>query len=109
MNWVLRAVIVGLAYFFPKFRFGYGLFLIIFTQLVAFLFLLIAWADYSLGEASWIIRNEILFAICTSLIGWVLGAALIRQAEKHAAIIKEGLNKSIRKQGSKTHLKKTNL
>ncbi|MDA8914406.1 hypothetical protein N9I17_04835 [Amylibacter sp.] len=106
MSWVFRAAIVGLAYFFPKFRFGYGLFLIIFTQLVAFLFLLIAWADYTLGEASWIIRNEIILAICTSLIGWVLGAALIRQAEKHAAIIKESLDESIRKQCSKTHLKK---
>jgi uncharacterized membrane protein len=100
MSWVFRAVIVGLAYFFPKFRFGYGLFLIIFTQLVAFLFLLIARADYTLGEASWIVRNEIILAICTSLIGWVLGIALMKQAERHAAIIKKNKGETKSKQDS---------
>jgi hypothetical protein len=100
MNWVFRVVMVGLAYFFPKFRFGYGLFFVIFMQLIALLFLLLAWADYIIGEASFIIRNEIIFAVCSSLIGWVLGISLMKQAERHVAMIKENLDEYKDKKGS---------
>ena len=100
MSWVFKAVIVGLAYFFPKFRFGYGLFLIIFMQLIAAFFLFAASTDHSLGQPWWIVRNEIIFAICSSLIGWVLGIALMKQAERHAAMIKENLDETKSKQDS---------
>jgi len=50
MNWVFKAVIIGLAYFFPKFRFGYGLFFIIIMQLIAAFCLLAASTDHSLSQ-----------------------------------------------------------
>ena len=106
MNWVFRVFIAALAYLFPKFRWGYGIFLIILMQLFAIFFLFVAWADHSLGEPYWIVRNEIIFAICSSLIGWVLGVGLMRQAEKHAAMIEKNLDEFKRKQDSKTYLKK---
>ena len=109
MIWIFRAVMVGLAYFFPKFRFGYGLFLIILMQLIAAFCLLAAATDHSLGQPWWIVRNEIILSICSSLIGWVLGIALMRQAERHAAIIKKNLDEYKRNQDNKTNLKKTKL
>ena len=100
MSWVFKAVIVGLAYFFPKFRFNFGLFLIIFMQLIAVFFLFAASTDHSLGQPWWIVRNEIILAICSSLIGWVLGIALMKQAERHQAMIKKNLDEYKRKQDS---------
>ena len=100
MSWVFKAVIVGLAYFFPKFRFGYGLFLIILMQLIAAFCLLAASTDHSLGQPWWIVRNEIIFAICSSLIGWVLGIALMKQAERHEAMIKKKKDETISKHDS---------
>jgi len=100
MSWVFKAVIIGLAYFLPKFRFSFGLFLIIFMQLIAAFFLFAASTDHSLGQPWWIVRNEIIFAICSSLIGWVLGIALMKQAERHAAMIKENQDDTKSKQDS---------
>ena len=46
-------------------------------------------------------QDEIILAICSSLIGWVLGIALMKQAEKHAAMIEESLDEYKHKQEGK--------
>jgi hypothetical protein len=98
MIWIFRAIMVVLAYFFPRFRFGYGLFLIVLMQLIAIFCLFAAWADHTLGQPWWIVRNEIILAIFSSLIGWVLGIALMKQAKKHEAMIKKNLDEYKSKQ-----------
>ena len=69
-------------------------------QLIAAFCLLAASTDHSLGQPWWIVRNEIIFAICSSLIGWVLGIALMKQAERHADMIKKNQDEYKRKQDS---------
>ena len=86
MNIVIRLIIVALAAVFPKFKMGYGMFLIILMSFVSLFCFFAAYADYTLGEPTWIVRNEILFGIGASVIGWVLGIALMRQAERDATI-----------------------
>ena len=90
-------IILALAALFPKFKLGYGVFVIIlFTVISSFCFFA-AYADYTLGEPSWVIRNEILFGIGASVIGWALGLALIRQAKAHGAMMAANLNEYERK------------
>jgi uncharacterized membrane protein (DUF485 family) len=81
MGFILKAAIVALASIFPKFKFGYGLFFIISMQLLALLFLFAAWADNG-NQAASVVRFEIFLAIGLSAIGWVLGSAIMRQAER---------------------------
>ena len=97
MNILIRLIILALAAVFPKFKLGYGVFVIIlFTVISSFCFFA-AYADYTLGEPSWVIRNEILFGIGASVIGWALGLALIRQAKAHGAMMAANLNEYERK------------
>ena len=42
-------------------------------------------------------RNEILFGIGASVIGWVLGLALMRQAARHEAMMEANLDEYERK------------
>jgi uncharacterized membrane protein (DUF485 family) len=96
MNWIFRGVIVGAAYLFPGFRFGYGVGLIILMQFVAAFSLFAAWVDQG-SQPDWVVRNEIIFAVVSSLVGWVLGLALIRQAKRHAKMLAENLEEYERK------------
>ena len=91
---VFRVIMVGLAHIFPKFKHGYGVFFIIFMHLVALFCLFAAWADYGSQPAS-VIRFEIYLAIGSSLTGWVLGIALIRQAQKHRKILDQHLESNV--------------
>jgi uncharacterized membrane protein (DUF485 family) len=103
MIWIFRAILVGLAYFFPKFRYGYGLFLIIFMHLVSAFCLFAAWADSGSQPAS-VVKFEIYLAIACSVIGWILGLALMRQAEKHQDMTKEKLKSYSEKKDKEHHL-----
>ena len=100
MNIVIRLIIVALAAVFPKFKMGYGVFLIILMSFVSLFCFFAAYADYTLGEPTWIVRNEILFGIGASVIGWVLGIALMRQAARHEAMMQANLDEYERKRGS---------
>jgi len=91
MNLVIRFIIVALAAVFPKFKFAYGGFLIVGMTLVSALFFFGAYVDHGSGQPDWVVRNMILFGIGASVIGWVLGIALMRQAKRHEAIIKSNL------------------
>ncbi|MDB9716458.1 hypothetical protein OAA72_06915 [Amylibacter sp.] len=90
MIWIFRAILVGLAYFFPKFKYGYGFFLIILMHLISAFFIFAAWADSGTQPAS-VVRFEIYLAIGCSITGWVLGLAIMRQAERHQEALKEKL------------------
>ena len=92
MNIVIRLIIVALAAVFPKFKLGYGVFLIILMSFVSLFCFFAAYADYTFGEPAWIVRNEILIGIGASVIGWALGLALIRQAKRHEAMMQANLD-----------------
>ena len=97
MSMVIKLIIVALAAVFPKFKMGYGVFLIILMTFVSLFGFLAAYLDHSFGEPAWIVRNEILFGIGASVIGWVVGLALIRQAKRDEAMIKANLDEYERK------------
>ena len=101
MNIVIKAIIVALAAVFPKFKKGYGMFLIILMSFISMFFFIGAALDQSAGQPAWIVRNEILFGIGASIIGWILGLALMRQAARHEAMMKANLDEYERKRGSK--------
>lgn len=101
MIWIFRVIVVGLAYCFPKFRRGFGFFFIIFMHFVSAFFLFAAWADSGSQPAS-VVRFEIYLAIGCSIIGLVLGLALMRQAERHQEALKKNL-KSYSEQKNKDH------
>ena len=100
MNIVIKLILVALAAIFPKFKMGYGMFLIILMSSVSLFCFFAAYADYTLGEPAWIVRNEILFGIGASVIGWALGLALIRQARRHEAMMEANLDEYERKKES---------
>ena len=82
----IRFFIVLLASKFPKFKSGYGVFLIILMSFISMLLFLGAAADQSAGQPAWVVRNMRLFGVGALVIGWVLGIALMRQAERDATI-----------------------
>ena len=97
MSMVIKLIIVALAAVFPKFKMGYGVFLIILMTFVSLFGFSAAYLDHSFGEPAWIVRNEILFGIGASDIGWLVGLALIRQAKRDEAMIKANLDEYERK------------
>ena len=97
MNIVIKLILVALASAFPKFKMGYGVVLIILMTFVSLFAFSAAYLDHNLGEPAWIVRNEILFGIGASVIGWVVGLALIRQAKKDEAMMKANLDEYERK------------
>ena len=100
MSIVIKMILVALAAVFPKFKMGYGVFLIILMTFVSLFAFSTAYLDHSFGEPAWIVRNEILFGIGASVIGWILGLALMRQAARHEAMMKANLDEYERKRGS---------
>ena len=100
MNIVIKSILVALASAFPKFKMGYGVVLIILMTFVSFFASSAAYLDHNLGEPAWIVRNEILFGIGASVIGWVLGLALMRQAARHEAMMETNLDQYERKRDS---------
>ena len=101
MSIAIKLIIVALAAVFPKFKTSYGVFLIILMTFVSLFGFSAAYLDHSFGAASWIVRNEILFGIGASVIGWVVGLTLIRQAKRHEAMMKANLDEYERKKMSK--------
>lgn len=97
MNLVIRLIILALAAVFPKFKFSYGVFLIIGMTLVSAFCFFAAYVDHIHGQPAWIVRNEIFYGIGASAIGWGLGLALMRQAKRHEAIVKNNLGEYVRK------------
>ena len=100
MNIVIKLILVALASAFPKFKMGYGVFLIILMTFVSLFGFSAAYLDHSFGEPAWIVRNEILFGIGASVIGWVVGLALIRQAKRHETMMEANLDEYERKRDS---------
>ena len=100
MSIVIKLILVALAAIFPKFKMGYGVFLIILMTFVSLFAFSAAYLDHSFGEPAWIVRNEILFGIGASVIGWILGLALMRQAARHEAMMKVNLDEYERKRDS---------
>ena len=97
MNIVIKLILVALASAFPKFKMGYGVVLIILMTFVSLFAFSAAYLDHSFGAAAWIVRNEILIGIGASVIGWVIGLALIRQARRHEAMMEAKLDEYERK------------
>ena len=91
---------MALAAVFPKFKMGYGVLFIILMTFVSLFAFAAAYLDHSFGEPAWIVRNEILFGIGASVIGWVLGLALMRQAARHEAMMETKLDQYERKRDS---------
>ena len=100
MSIVIKMILLALAAVFPKFKMGYGVFLIILMTFVSLFGFSAAYLDHSFGEPAWIVRNEILFGIGASVIGWILGLALMRQAARHEAMMKVNLDEYERKRDS---------
>ena len=100
MNIVIKLILVALASAFPKFKMGYGVVLIILMTFVSLFAFSAAYLDHNSGEPAWIVRNEILFGIGASVIGWVLGLALMRQAARHEAMMETNLDQYERKRDS---------
>ena len=97
MSVVIKLILVALAAVFPKFKMGDGVLLIILMPFVALFAFAAAYLDHSFGEPAWIVRNEILIGIGASIIGWVIGLALIRQAKRHRAMMEAKLDEYERK------------
>ena len=102
MNIVIKLIFVALASLFPKFKMGYGVFLIILMTFVSLFAFSAAYLDHSFGAETWIVRNEILFGIGASVIGWILGLALIRQAKRHEAMMEANLDQYERKRDTES-------
>ena len=100
MSIVIKMILVALAAVFPKFKMGYGVFLIILMTFVSLFAFSAAYLDHRFGEPAWIVRNEIFFGIGASVIGWILGLALMRQAARHEAMMKANLDEYERKRDS---------
>ena len=100
MSIVIKMILVALAAVFPKFKMGYGVFLIILMTFVSLFAFSAAYLDHSFGEPSWIVRNEILFGIGASVIGWVVGLTLILQAKRHETMMEANLDEYERKKES---------
>ena len=100
MSIVIKLIIVAFAAVFPKFKKAYGVFLIILMTFVSLFGFSAAYLDHSFGEPTLIVRNEIIFGIGASVIGWVLGLALMRQAAIHEAMMNANLDEYERKRGS---------
>ena len=92
MNIVIKLMIVVLASVFPKFKKGYGMFLIILMSLISMLLFIGAALDQSAGQPDWVVRNMRLFGVGALVIGWVLGIALMRQAARHEAMMEANLD-----------------
>ena len=97
MSIFIKMILVAFAAVFPKFKMGYGVFLIILMTFVSLFAFAAAYLDHSFGAAAWIVRNEILIGIGASIIGWVIGLALIRQAKRHEAMMEAKLDEYERK------------
>ena len=82
----IRFIIFFLASRFPKFKMGYGVLLIIGMTLISALFFFGAHVDNSSGEPAWVVRNMRFFGVGALVIGWVLGIALMRQADRDVTI-----------------------
>ena len=100
MSIVIKMILVALAAVFPKFKMGYGVFLIILMTFVSLFAFSAAYLDHRFGEPAWIVRNEIFFGIGASVIGWILGLALMRQAARHEAMMETNLDQYERKRDS---------
>jgi|TARA_B110000908_G_scaffold57016_1_gene69390 uncharacterized membrane protein (DUF485 family) len=100
MSIVIKLIIVALAAVFPNFKKGYGVFLIILMTFVSLFGFSAAYLDHSFGEPAWIVRNEILFGIGASVIGWVVGLTLILQAKRHETMMEANLDEYERKKES---------
>ena len=100
MSIVIKMILLALAAVFPKFKMGYGVFLIILMTFVSLFAFSAAYLDHRFGEPAWIVRNEIFFGIGASVIGWILGLALMRQAARHEAMMKANLDEYERKRDS---------
>ena len=100
MSIVIKMILVALAAVFPKFKMGYGVFLIILMTFVSLFGFSAAYLDHSFGEPAWIVRNEILFGIGASVIGWVVGLTLILQAKRHETMMEANLDEYERKKES---------
>jgi hypothetical protein len=107
MNLVIRFIIVALATVFPKFKFAYGGFLIVGMTFVTAFFFFGAYLDHGSGQPDWVVRNMILLGIGASVIGWVLGIALMRKAERHEAMNKISLEDCEHKQEKNEREKKS--
>ena len=100
MSIVIKLIIVALAAVFPKFKKGYGVFLIILMTFVSLFGFSATYLDHSFGEPAWIVRNEILFGIGALAIGWGIGLALIQQSKRHEAMMEANLDEYGRKKES---------
>ena len=100
MSMFIKLILVALAAVFPKFKMGYGVLLIILMTFVSLFGFSAAYLDHSFGEPAWIVRNEILFGIGASVIGWVVGLTLIRQAKRYETMMEANLDEYERKRDS---------
>ena len=100
MSIVIKLIIVALAAVFPKFKKGYGMFLIILMSFISMFLFIGAALDQSAGQPAWVVRNMRLFGVGALVIGWVLGIALMRQAARHEAMMKVNLDEYERKRDS---------
>ena len=100
MSMFIKLILVALAAVFPKFKMGYGVLLIILMTFVSLFGFSAAYLDHSFGEPAWIVRNEILFGIGASVIGWVVGLTLIRQAKRYETMMEANLDEYERKKES---------
>ena len=100
MSIVIKMILVALAAVFPKFKMGYGVFLIVLMSFISMFLFIGAALDQSAGQPAWVVRNMRLFGIGASVIGWILGLALMRQAARHEAMMKVNLDEYERKRDS---------
>ena len=100
MSIVIKMILVALAAVFPKFKMGYGVFLIVLMSFISMFLFIGAALDQSAGQPAWVVRNMRLFGVGALVIGWVLGIALMRQAARHEAIMKANLDECERNKES---------
>ena len=98
MSIVIKMILVALAAVFPKFKKGYGVFLIVLMSFISMFLFIGAALDQSAGQPAWVVRNMRLFGVGALVIGWVLGIALMRQSERDAATMEDGVEAYERKQ-----------
>ena len=103
MNIGIRLILVALASVFPKFKKGYGMFLIILMSFISMFFFIGAALDQSADQPAWVVRNMRLFGVGALVIGWVLGIALMRQAARHEAMMEANLEEYERNKDTKKH------
>ena len=103
MNIVIKLILVALASVFPKFKKGYGMFLIILMSFISMFFFIGSALDQSTGQPDWVVRNMRLFGVGALVIGWVLGIALMHQAARHEAMMETNLDEYERKKDTQKH------